>query len=255
MTNPEDFQQRTILTSSFYGRYLIRLDSETEVKAIDLPVEKKEGLVQLNLLSEGEIKQVTLPDNQEVEDIEFDEGLGFGYNLAFDNNLLLVGFAFSPIKGGAGLFNLNKPESQPLKITAPNTFIGSTVALNEKFAAIGNVLFGEPLYDLAPPPKTLIRAIDNGSTTVIDSYGEVSLSGNILAIMRFPSFDNERTALLEVFRLDDDAKPHRIIKREHQLERAWVQNGFLVTVEPHFDLNVRPIRHIEVCLEPVHRSF
>ena len=87
---------------------------------------------------------------------------------------------------------------------------------------------------------------------MIDSYGELSLSGNILAIMRFRSADYEITALLKVFRLDDNAKPDLIIERGHPVERAWVQNGFLVTVERHLDLNVRPVRHIKVCLEPVH---
>ena len=101
---------------NFYGRYLIRLDSETEVKAIDLSVEKKQGSVQLNLLSEGKIKQVTLPDNEEIE---FHEGFGFGDGFAFDNNLLLVGFASSLTGGGAWLFNLNRPESKPLKLIAP----------------------------------------------------------------------------------------------------------------------------------------
>ncbi|MDJ0631998.1 MAG: hypothetical protein QNJ34_02290 [Xenococcaceae cyanobacterium MO_188.B29] len=80
---------------TFYGRYLIRLDSETEVQTLDLPVEKTQGLVQLNLLSEGEIKQMTLPDNQEIA---FKESFGFGSNVAFDNNLLLVGFTSYPEK-------------------------------------------------------------------------------------------------------------------------------------------------------------
>ncbi|MDJ0631997.1 MAG: hypothetical protein QNJ34_02285 [Xenococcaceae cyanobacterium MO_188.B29] len=156
-----------------------------------------------------------------------------------------------PKKGGAWLFNLNQPKSKPLKITAPDASIGSSVALNKRFAAVGNVLFGWDI-DTELPLKTLIRAIDSGSTTVIDSYGELSLSGNILAIMRFRSADYEITALLKVFRLDDNAKPELIIERGHPVERAWVQNGFLVTVERHFDPNVRPVRHIKVCLEPVH---
>ena len=56
VTNPESFQERTILTSTFYGRYLTRLDTETEVKAINLPIEKRSGFVQFNLLFRDEIK-------------------------------------------------------------------------------------------------------------------------------------------------------------------------------------------------------
>lgn len=62
MSNPKDFQPITthytpcILT--FEGRYLIRLDSETEVEAISLPIERKSELIQFNLLLEGKIKQV-----------------------------------------------------------------------------------------------------------------------------------------------------------------------------------------------------
>lgn len=47
-----------------------------------------------------------------------------------------------------------------------------------------------------------------------------------------------------MFRLDDHATPDLIIEREYPVERAWVQNGFLVTVERHLDPNVRPVRHI-----------
>lgn len=234
---------------TFYRRYLIGLNSETEVKAIDLPVEKKHGLVQFNLLSQGEIKQVTLPDNGERG---FGEDNGLGYNFAFDSNLLLVGSPSYPTGGGAWLFDLNQPESKPLKLTAPNIYIGESVALSEQFAAVSD-LFGDTVHDVPPlPPKTLIRAINNGSTTVIDSYGELSLSGNILAVMRLPSPDNETTALLEVFRLDNNAKPDLIIKREHPIERAWVQNGFLVTVQRHYFYDLRPSKRIQLCIESVH---
>ncbi len=234
----------------FYGRYLINLNSETEVKAIDLPMEKKSGFVQFNLLSEGKIKQVTLPDNGETA---FGEDTGLGYNFAFDSNLLLAGSPAYPTGGGAWLFDLARPESKPLKLVAPDAYIGSTVALNEQFAAVSDLL-GDTVYDpTLSLPKTLIRSLSNGSTAVIDSYGELSLSGNILAVMRLPSFDNSRTALLEVFSLDDNANYHLIAKRvrtsREYLQRGWVQNGFLVTIS-RISLPIsRQYSDIELCLE------
>ncbi len=248
VTNPEDFQVRGILNSLFYGRYLIRLNSETEVKAIDLPMKKKQGLVQFNLLSEGKIKQVTLPDNGEIA---FGEDTGLGYNFAFDNNLLLVGSPAYPQGGGAWLFDLNRSENKPLQLTIPDAYIGATVALNDQFAVVSDLL-GETINDPKLPPKTLIRSLSNGSTTVIDSYGELSLSGNILAVMRFRSEDGEQAALLEVFRLDNDAKPHLIIKRGHPIKRAWVQNNFLVTVQHHYFFDGRSSKYVQLCLESVH---
>ncbi len=243
VTNPEEFQERSISVSNFYGRYLIRLDSEIEVKAIDLPMEKKSEVVKFNLLSEEKIQQVTLPNNREKA---FGEHTGLGYNFAFHNNLLLVGSPAYPQGGGAWLFDLARPESKPLKLTISDAYIGTTVALNEQFAVVGD-LFGETIYDQLPP-KTLIRSLSNGSTTVIDSYGELSLSGNILAVMRFRSEDGEQAALLEVFRLDNDAKPHLITKREYPVRRAWVQNGFLVTVQREYYPGTKLIK---LCLESV----
>ena len=231
----------------FYGRYLIKLDSETEVQAIDLPMEKESEVVKFNLLSEEKIQQVTLPNNGEKA---FGEHTGLGYNFAFDNNLLLVGSPAYPQGSGAWLFNLAQLESKPLKLTISDAYIGMTVALNEQFAVVGD-LFGETIYDQLPP-KTLIRSLSNGSTKVIDSYGELSLSGNILAIMRFPSFDNSRTALLEVFRLNNDAKPHLIIKRGHPIERAWIQNNFLITIQRIYFFDDRPSKNVQLCLESVH---
>ncbi len=244
VTNPEDFQVRGILNSVFFGRYLIRLDSETEVKAIDLPMEKKSGFVQFNLLSEGKIKLITQPDNGEHR---------FGESFALENDLLIVGSPSYETGGGAWLFDLTRPESKPLKLAAPNSYIGATVAISEQFAAVSDRL-GDTRYNVPPlPPKTLIRSLSNGSTAVIDSYGELSLSGNILAVMRLPSFDNSRTALLEVFSLDDNANYHLIAKRvrtsREYLQRGWVQNGFLVTIS-RISLPIsRQYSDIELCLE------
>ena len=240
VTNPEDFQQRTILTSIFYGRYLIKLDSETETKAIDLPVEKKPGFVKFNLLSEGKIKSITLPDRGEDR---------FGESFALHNNLLLVGSPSDYEERGAWLFDINHLDNEPLKITYPDVDIGQSVAISEQFLALGED--GIPRYrpftfTNQDPQKTLIRNIRSGSTTIIDGVGELSLSGNILARMLPRSADREQTSLLEVFRLDDNATPRLITKHEYYLSRAWVQNAFLVTVESNYNDEI-----FKVCVESI----
>ena len=172
------------------------------------------------------------------------------YNFAFSNNLLLIGSRSST--GGGWLFDVDRAEEKPIKIATPNISTGRAVALNEKYAAVGDALFGEDGgTDIAS--KTIVRALDNGSTAVIDAYGELSLSDNILATMRFGSLYYQRTNLLKVFRLDDNAQPQLIIEREDpSMERAWVQNGFLTTVESHYDPNISDDRYIRVCLEPIY---
>lgn len=96
-----------------------------------------------------------------------------------------------------------------------------------------------------PFTKTLIRNLKNGLTKVIDSFGELSLSGNILAVMRPRSPDGEYRPLLEVFRLDQDTTPHLIVKRNN-VSRAWVKNDFLIFVKRLSDF-----RFSQVCIEPL----
>ena len=235
VTNPEDFQAITthytpyVLT--FEGRYLTRLDSEIEVKAISLPIEKQSGFVQFNLLTEGKIKQVLLADNGEEE---------FGFATAVYNNLFIVGSPSYSIEGGAWLFDLTTSSNKPKKLFYPNTYMGESVAVSNRFAVVGDrgqTWLYPSNYVSNIPSKTLVKAIDNGSTSVIDSYGKLSLSDNILAVMFPPSPDGEQASLLEIFRLDDNAVPHLILKRDY-LEDAWVQNGFLLTVSRDEELLV-----------------
>ena len=97
----------------------------------------------------------------------------------------------------------------------------------------------------------------NGSTVVIDSKGELSLDGNILAIMLPPLHTSVESPLLKVFRLDEDATPHLLLERTSSredwmfgegdlLDRAWVKSGWLVTVER---INDSP--SIKLCLESI----
>ena len=239
VTNPELFQQTTVLTSTFMGRYMIKLDSETEVQTIDLPLEKTPGFVHFNLLSEGRIRKITLPDNGEDK---------FGYSVALHKNLLLIGSPPHHTRGKGWLFDLDQPGNEPLKLDVQDAYMGDTVAISEQFAVVGDLgQWYYPQIDIPNlPPKTLIRSLSNASTTVIDSVGELSLSGNILAIMRSQSDGDEHEPLLEVFRLDSEAKPHLIIRRDYPIKRAWVQNGFLITVARKEDSHVA-----KICIEPL----
>ena len=240
VTNPEYFQQRTILMSTFEGRYITRLDRESKVEPIELLIERETGLVKFNLLSNGKIKQITVSDNGER---------GFASSVALHKNLLLVG-TFSSYEektnGGAWLYDINTTPPNPIiKLTDSNALLGGSVAISEQFAVVGHRKNGGHLRDGHPMiRKTLIRNLNNGSTRVIDRAGRLSISGNILARMHPRSRDPWIPTLLEVFRLDENAEPHLFIRRENLL-RAWVQNGFLITVQGNYDSG------IEVCLESV----
>jgi hypothetical protein len=242
VTNPEYFQHRTNLISTFFGRYLTRIDREAEVRPIGLKIERSSGFVQFNLLSEGEIKSITLSDRGEKE---------FGFSVAIHKNLLLVGSPSERTGGGAWLFDLNTLENEPLKIVNSNFYTGLTVAVFERFAAVGDPGYWENWISVDYskfsqwPPKTLIRSLENGLTSVIKSLGELSIDENILTIMFSPGDDREQPALLEIFSLDDNATPHLILKSEH-FDNAWVQNGFLITVTNKENFIVP-----DVCIEPI----
>ena len=226
VTNPEDFQETIGTTCYFRERYLVNLDCETEVKSIGLAIEKNPGLITFNLLSEGEIRKVTLSNRGEK---------GFGASFAYCQNMLLVGSPSYEVETGAWLYDLERLGREPEKLASPNVLVGGTVALNEKFAAVSvigdhsGVFRIYPQYMLNKSQKTLIKAIDNGSTNVFSGIGELSLSGNILARMRPFAPHVNQGGLLEVFRLDENATPN-VILRQEPVVNAFVQNGFLVTV-------------------------
>ena len=229
------------------GRYLINLKTGTEVKLIKPLIEKEPGLVRFNLLRQDKIEQFVLPDMGEEL---------FSSDIALDQNLLLVGSPSYVEPGGAWLFNLERLEAEPIKIIPKNVdfatiSFGGTVAVSEQFVAIGHNgrLWGTPVsmhpYPSNPHPfaKTLIKNLKNGSTKVIDSCGKLSLSEDILAVMRPGSFYNEQQPLLEVFRLDENATPN-LITRRTDISSAWVQNAYLVLVKP-----LNNSRLSQVCIE------
>ena len=166
--------------------------------------------------------------------------------------MLLVSSPSYRTGGKAWLYDLNTSENEPLEIANSNFYLGQTIAISEQFAVIGDpgywVHWGSDYFKYPRlPPRTLIKSLDNGSTTIIESLGELSIDKNILTIMSPLSDDEEHPALLEVFSLDDNATPHLILKRE-SFNYAWVQNGFLITLTRNEDSNsIVP----NICIEPI----
>ena len=240
VVNLEEFQFVDESLATFVGQYLAKLSSKAEIQTLDFSLDTEPGFAKFTILSEGKVKQIVLPDNGEEE---------FSYSTAHYQNLFLVGSPNKDTGGGAWLFELDKPEKKPLKISLPNTYLGTTVAVSEEFIAVGfnaDYLDAERNQNLLV--KTLIRSVDSGATSVIDEVGILSLSRNILAIMRPELRSRGLPALLKVFHLDRDATPNLILCREHEyLIDASVQNGFLVTVEGNYSSG------INVCLESIHQ--
>ena len=248
--NPEWYKkgrsqsQEEGIAESLYWRYLTNLKTETPLEPIDLLVESEpeSNRVRFNLLRQGKIEQFILPNMGKIVFGSY----GIYKMVALDENLLLVGYFSEDSTGGAYLFDLARPEAEPIELSIEDTALGSTIAISQQFAVVGfdagiNWWFAE-----GPPARsfmTLIRNLENGATNVIKSFGKVSLSGNILAVLH-PSLDNRYLSFIEVFSLDENAQAHLITKRTvHQGE---VQNGFLFTQK--YDDSQR------ICIEPLPKN-
>lgn len=247
--NPDNFSIRknTIQESSsqiFFGKYFIDLNKEQEATPIYLPAQRNEGFVQFHILSEGKLKLVTIPDNNEEL---------FGVSTVLYNNLLLLGSPSHSKNGKGWLFDLKALDNQPTELTTKNGYLGDTVAVSEQFAAVGNSGTKKYSPDYILEPKTLIRSLKNHSNVITDYQGKLSLDKNILVVMlpivrRFL----RSTSLLKVFRLDEDATPNLILERkyssldERYLARAWIQNGWLITV-----YRIGRKGNIQLCLESI----
>ena len=203
-------------------------------------MQKSDGIVTFNLFSEGKMINVTLPDRGEAQ---------FGADFAHYKNLLLVGFPSAIEERGAWLYNLDEPDKEPEKLAAPNIYLGTSVALNEHFAVVGERYYQTGAYrpwreDVPNKPKsTLIKVNKTGSTRIQQFRGRVSLSENILAIM-YPTFGYfVNGAVLEVYGLNSNAGTPLLSMRGN-VANAFVQNGFLITVLPIYRLGYHEI-HIQ----------
>lgn len=261
LINPKDFQPYQSNNQSTYyiseSIYTTKVDQEAEIEQIEIPImglrrsypmsviaadegtiawstikEKKADKLglQVNLLSDDNIWHISPPQDDRLYD--------FTGNIALKDNFLLISAIEFPGIGFAFLFDLNTPNNKPKKLSIPDVFLGATVAISNKFAATGDYLVdgyrGSSIYTGSNirqwPQKTLIRRIEDGSTTAIDGVGKLYLDGNVLARMRYRSADNETKPLLEIFKLDHNATPRLIYKRT-DIDRAFLQNNLLITVE------------------------
>lgn len=252
--NQEGFQYTNRLGVAFSGAvYRVLLNKNADVERIDMldegevsgfSVSADRGKIAFSikreeqpgrwignviLLSEGQITPIASPTDNGAD--------GFGADIALKKNFLLIG---SPGDGtgAAWLFDIETLPNEPQKIAVDDAHLGSTVAISEKFAVVGAV--GGLTY--AVSPKTLIKAIDDGSTTVTDGVGRLSLDRNVLARVRPRSSDGEQQALLELFDLSDIAAPCLVEQREN-IDRALLQNSLLTTVQ-------KTIFGVKLCIEP-----
>jgi hypothetical protein len=193
----------------------------------------------ISILSDGKI--IYIPEPKDDPNFSFED-------LALKNNLLLVGFTSKKVGknvGGALLFNLNEPTSKPQIIeVTPEEISPRSVAISDEFAAIGD-FYADPHYlSGAIKPKTLIKSLKNGSTATIDGYGGLILDGNILARVISARKNIIESDILEIFRLNENATPHLIMKRKGKIKVLIYKNLLITTQET---------RHSQkVCLERLH---
>lgn len=248
MTHPENFQWIGQLTSTSGSVYKTTLDQETAVQRIDLdvleegelagfPVAADRGRIAFTLTKEEQPQKLRLlsriiamsEGKTEIVSPTGSGADGFGADLALKNHLLLVGYPSWEL-GGAWLFNLEAPNSEPQRLAVANADLGGSVAISDELVAIGAVGGYPALSESPPPPKTLIYSLKDGSNTIIDGYGELSLDRHILARVHPPDIEEERKARLELFDLKDIATPRLILERG-EIERALLQNRLLIIVQ------------------------
>ena len=235
--------------TSYFERYFIQLDTR-EVTKLEVTEQKKEDFLQFYILSDGKLKLVELPNSDRELSTSSIELFN---SFAVHNDLLLICSPSPYTKGKGWLFNLKSLEELPTELTTKNGYLGDTVALSDQFAIVGNSGTRRFNHDYLYHPETLIKSLKNDSTMVTDIQGRLSLEGNILAVMLPSSRSYFRAvALLQLFRIDEDATPNLILERtysrrgEKYLVRAWVQNGWLMSV-----YRINRTNSIELCLESV----
>ncbi|WP_413167716.1 FG-GAP repeat protein [Capilliphycus salinus ALCB114379] len=251
--NTEAFQWTNQLEVSFSGGvYKVVLGKETEVQRVDTLAEgeiagfsvsvdngqiafgiKREvkpgiwmGLV--GLIGDN-LKRITPPTDSSAQH--------FGVDVAISNNLLLVGAPFDDT-GAAWLFNLQKSDSLPQRLTIPDVRIGSAVAISDKFAVVSGV---GSVGAYTTDSKTLILTIKDSSTTVVNSFGDLSLDNNFLAVTRSQSGDGEQPAQLDLFDLSVEATP-RLVDQRKGIYPAQVHDNTLISVQESTSGN-------QVCIE------
>lgn len=231
------------------GQYFVRLDRREEPIPIDTP-NNEEGFFQFYILSDDEPELIVLPNKNEEKFNTYDKRLK---SFSLYNNLLLIGLPSQYTNGRGLLFDLKLLDTKPIELTSKNGYMGDTVAVSNEFAVVGNSGTMRLNHNYLYHPETLIRSLKNDSNIITDIQGKLSLDRNLLTVMLPSSRSYFRSvALLQVFRLNEDATPHLIIERKYSrgrekyLTRALVQNGWLISV-----YRINRSNSIELCLESV----
>ena len=262
----DGFQWTNQLGVSYSGGvYKVLLDSPAKVERIDsqeegeisgFSVAADDGKVafgiggvesRVKLWSGGEVEKIIPPTDTDTSVLDM------------NGDLLLVG-APSVETGAAWLLNLLQPDSAPQRLAIPGATAGHVVAISSQFAVIGapGPLYpGAPgLYPkdiglieslisiiqdgsipqgpapIGPPAKTLIMNMKDGSTTVLDGAGYLSLDRHLLVRTYREFYDGSPRPQLELFDLGDATAP-RLIARRLGSYRASIHNGTLVTVKEY----------------------
>jgi len=192
------------------------------------------GVNKIVVLSDGQRKYLSPPT---------DKFSRFAGDFALHDDLLLVG-SINDDQYKAWLFDLeNSPHTVPQSISIdPNLLVGTSVAVNQQFLVIGERV-GHRYSESAQTLKTIIRRIDDDSEMEMDGYGEVSLDNNILSRLRFRRPFIREANILELFYLDNNATPRRILKRKN-ITKALVHNSLLTTVQKNKS-------KAKLCIEPI----
>lgn len=246
--NAEDFQLNEPIVSTSGAVYQTNLGRDSIVKRLD---DFKQGEIVGNVVaakggvvaftsSKIEPEQPYNAINKIVVLVEgqrkflpspTDNRSWFGADIAIHDKMLLAG-SIAQGRDKAWLFDLDARESlvpHPIQTSAED-LIGNSVALSKEFIVVSDKS-GSGYSDIVgASPKTLIERINTDNRTIIDGHAEVSLDNKILSRLRFGRVYYREANSLELFYLDDNAKPRRILKRKN-VEKALVKNSLLTTVQ------------------------
>lgn len=199
---PQSYEFNSL--SVYSQRCLIRLNRDDDLTPIRPIMEKKEGKARFNLLSQSKIRSFVFLDNGE-------QNFGcYGEAVAIHGNLLLIGSPYyKNNKSRAWLIDIDRPRDRAVKLEAADSIFGQAVAISKKFAiaTAGSKWYLRPYNQLpiSPRPRTLIRSINTGCSSVIDNLGVLSLSDNTLALFRSRTSGRFNSSL-RLYHLDIDLR-------------------------------------------------
>lgn len=259
--NAEDFQLNEPIVSTSGAVYQTNLGRDSIVKRLD---DFKQGEIVGNVVAAGggvvaftsskiEPEQPYNAINKIVVLVEgqrkflpspTDNRSWFDADIAIHDKMLLAG-SIAEGRDKAWLFNLDDEKSlvpHPIQTSAED-LVGNSVALSKEFIVVSEK--GGSRYSdiVGASPKTLIERINRDNRTIIDGHAEVSLDNKILSRLRFGRVYYREANNLELFYLDDNATPRRILKREN-VKKALVKNSLLTTVQEKSGKAL-------LCIEPI----